>query len=138
MRTVSILRKVLMMETKKLEIYTIQMAQWRKAKALGIKFVDITAKSGLSVFAPEMSWVMEYKAGEMSEEEYIRLYHAKMLTSQDLHRRFWDNFLIYDKVALACYCPAGCFCHRHLLKEYIKDYIMNIHGNEVILAGEIQ
>lgn len=120
-----------------LELYTIQMAQWRKAKALGIKFVDITAKSGLAAFAPDMSWVMEYKAGEMSEEEYTRLYSAKMLSSQELYPKYWDHFRNFEKVAIACYCPAGQFCHRRLLADYIKTYLEK-QNYPVTLMGEIQ
>jgi len=119
-----------------IRIYTVQIAQWRLCKSLGIEMLDTTAKSGIAAFAPDMSKVWDYKNGKMSEEEYTRLYLAKMAESQELNPGRWEELKGYDTVALACYCRAGQFCHRHLLIMVVKKYL-EAHGIEVTLCGEI-
>lgn len=106
-----------------MNLYTIQMASWREAKRLGIPLYDITCKSGDEIFAPERSDLYEHKAGRMSDEEYTRRYHEKMLRTFNHYRPEWERFLLKNAVALACYCPAGGFCHRYLL----KDILLKLH-----------
>ena len=109
-----------------LEIYTVQLAQWRKVKALGIELVDITAKSGNHLFAPDYSHVIQYKNNELTENQYTVLYRDKMRWSYTHHRDEWNKLSGGSKIALACYCKAGEFCHRHLFKDMlIKHCVKN-------------
>lgn len=117
-------------------LYTVQIAQWRLCKELGIPLLDTTFKSGQPCFAPEQSWVMSYKRGELSEEAYTKLYTQKMRHSfREFHDR-WEELKKYDTVAIACYCAAGCFCHRHLFLEMVRKYL-ELDGIGVTLGGEI-
>lgn len=110
-----------------MNLYTIQMASWREAKRLGIPLYDITCKSGDEIFAPERSDLYEHKAGRMSDEEYTRRYREKMLRTYNFYRPEWDRFIQKEVVALACYCPAGKFCHRYLLKDILLKLHMRLH-----------
>lgn len=47
------------------KLYTIQLAKWRLAKGRNIFLINITAKSGVTAFAPSYARVMEYVRGEL-------------------------------------------------------------------------
>lgn len=123
-------------QTKTYTLFTIQMAKWRLAQAIGVKFLDITAKSGIQAFAPDYKAVIAYKEGKLSEEEYTIRYKEKMYLSREEHKKFWKQLLKYPQIAFACYCPAGEFCHRHLFVEMVKDYLEQ-QDIVVKLGGEI-
>lgn len=118
------------------KIWTIQMGSWRLAKQREIKFLDITAKSGIQEFAPEMSNVLKYKAGELTEQRYTELYREKMLASQSNRPGWWDRIGKLDEVVFACYCKPNTFCHRHLFVELVTEYLKR-HDIAVELMGEL-
>lgn len=101
-------------------LYTIQVPRWRRAKALGIEFVDTTVKSGLSWLAPSWDIVMGVKSGKITPEEYTVQYTELMRKSYRENKALWLELCRKDTIAIACYCPAGNFCHRYLLVEFIK------------------
>lgn len=117
-------------------IHTIQMAQWRKAKELGIELIDTTIKSGESAFAPTWEMVRSWKAGRLGEAEYHKQYIALMRESFHTHRALWEDLLAKERFALACYCKADSFCHRLILKEML---IWLVHQRHLPLidGGEI-
>lgn len=119
-----------------MELYTVAMYNWRKAKAKGIEVQDTTVRSGNSMFAPSWEMVRAYKAGELSEEDYTKQYYEKMRHSFRIHRDKWLAFFKQDKVALACYCPPTKFCHRLLLKTILLK-IAEVEGISVEDCGEI-
>lgn len=119
-----------------IEIWTIQIGQWRVAKEREIAFIDTTAKSGLYAFAPHFSDVMLYKAGKLSEEEYTDIYHRKMDESLIQTPKYWEWLKVKPRIALACYCRAGVFCHRHLMAKRAETYLTN-EDCPVILMGEL-
>lgn len=119
-----------------INLYTIQVPQWRIANELGIKFVDITAKSGIAAFAPDMENVLLYKEGQLSEEEYTQLYKDKMFQSKSKFKNYWNTLLKYDHMAFGCYCAPNTFCHRHLFIEMAKDFLEE-NDISVNLCGEI-
>lgn len=119
-----------------IEIFTVQMGQWRLAKEQGIKFLDITAKSGVACFAPHFTNVMKYKRGEMGEVEYTELYLKKMEVSRVAYPRHWDTLAVYPRLAVACYCKPGVFCHRHLFVKLAETHLIG-KGFEVNQMGEL-
>jgi hypothetical protein len=121
---------------KVVSIWTVQMAQWRRAKSQGLFFLDITAKSGVRAFAPDFSRVMEYKKGLLTQEAYTQLYLERMALSREKRPETWEKLKDNEKVALACYCPAGRFCHRHLFSKLMQDYLVD-QGYEARLMGEV-
>jgi uncharacterized protein YeaO (DUF488 family) len=104
-------------------IYTIQMGQWRLARQQGIRLIDTTIKSGVRAFAPTWEMVQSYKAGELSEEDYTHLYRERInqlyRADPDVWKQYFDN---NEYIALACYCRAGEFCHRHLLSQAVYNW----------------
>ena len=103
-------------------VFTIQVGKWRLAKDRDIKIMDTTVKSGYSLFAPTWDMVLGHKAGTLSDEEYSALYRNILLESWKKDRQKWLDFLNDDdQYALACYCRAGKFCHRHLLVKFLRQ-----------------
>lgn len=118
------------------QIYTVQISLWRHLKSLDISLLDITVKTGCRAFSPRYEHLMQYKSGAMSEEEYTRIYLARMKKSVNLFKDEWNKLLDYKKVALACYCKPGDFCHRHLFKNLMKDYLEK-KGRTAVICEEI-
>lgn len=113
------------------------MGRWRLAAAKDIKFVNITAMSGVKAFAPDFAKVKEYKQNLLSEEEYTRLYLEKMARSETEYARVWGHLQLFPKMAFACYCKAGIFCHRHLFLPLVKSYLER-YGHTVEEMGELK
>lgn len=118
-------------------IWTIQMSHWRKARDQKIALLDTTAKSGVQAFAPDYTVVMDYKRGEVSEEDYTQIYHDRMAYSLTRFPDKWAQLKTKDRIALACYCRPGEFCHRKLFAVLAKDYLEK-QGFEVHLEGELR
>jgi hypothetical protein len=122
---------------KEIQIWTIQMGQWRKAKALNIPLLDITVKSGNEVFAPYREALRQYKDGFMSNEDYTRYYYEKMRASLQGMPEEWEKLLKEPVIAIACYCPADAFCHRLLFKDMMIKYC-EAKGYSAVYKGEIK
>ena len=103
--------------------------------------VDITAKSGkkingISVFGPRGDYLMLYKQGRMSDEEYTRLYIERMKRSQREFPYEWEALAQLPKAAYACYCGDGKFCHRHIFVKMLEEYLLSMK-HTVIKQGEL-
>ena len=120
-----------------INVWTVAISQWRKAKKLNVPILDITAKSGIKALAPDWYIVHGYKNGGITEDEYTAIYTKKMLESQIKHPEVWEELLTRPRVALGCYCKAGCFCHRLIFAGIMKKYCED-KGAVVNLNGEIQ
>lgn len=105
-------------------VYTIQLSQWRKAKAQGIFLLDTTVRTGDKVFAPSWDIVTKSKSGEITPEQYEHVYKRMMVQSLRDNTARWSEIIRGEPVALACYCPPGGFCHRHLLCSYFNNLCM--------------
>lgn len=120
-----------------LSIYTIAIPQWRKAKAQGIELFDITAKSGFEPFAPYKDVLYAYKRGEVTDDEYTKIYLNKLREHFRAVPEDFQNFLERQApVAIACYCKAGSFCHRYIFKTFIME-VAEDNGYDVEYKGEI-
>lgn len=120
-----------------MKIWTIQIAQWREAKRLGIPLLDTTFKSGDPVFAPPMQLVLDYKAELISQSQYTEAYLAHMRASWLTNQPRWLEVVSMTEVALACYCAADRFCHRHLLTDMFVKTCQH-QGIDVQLMGELR
>lgn len=102
------------------DIYTVQISI---ASQLGLtqddSYLDITVRSGNTAFAPTWDMVMGHKAGRITDKQYIEQYYKMMRHSYRANREDWNAVLAKDEVLLACYCPAGKFCHRHILAQML-------------------
>ncbi len=120
-----------------ISVWTMQMGRRWQAKAEDIHVLDITVKSGVRMFAPDWNSVLSYKNHEIGELEYANRYNHRMLRSQQTNPEAWDKILTaHPRVALACYCRPGAFCHRHLFRTLMKDYL-TAKNVEVIDMGEL-
>lgn len=111
-----------------MELYTLQMAKWRVAKAQGILTLDTTMKTGEEVFAPHRQMVYDVKAGRITEAQYTEMYYRKMRESYRDARHRWIEVCQLERLAIMCYCPEGVFCHRHLLRKYFEPVCV---GNDI-------
>jgi uncharacterized protein YeaO (DUF488 family) len=120
-------------------LYTAQMAKHRKAKKLGLFFLDTTVKSGHPAFAPTWDMVLKFKRREIDWTEYTERYTEKMRESWRTDREAWKWLMSQDTLVLACYCNdlVNCHCHRYLLRDMVKA-IGERYGIEVIDRGELQ
>lgn len=92
--------------------------------------------SGQRAFAPDFGDVKAYKRGELSEQEYSRIYLQRMRQSLQENPNAWHKLREYRQVALACYCKPGAFCHRHLFADMMKSYLEK-NGIKAHIEGEI-
>lgn len=118
-----------------MELYTIQMSQWRRCAPLGIHFLDTTFKKE-TAFSPTKWMVHSYKYGSMSQDEYTARYNAILDRTQETDPKEWEQLFEHDKVAIACMCRAGVFCHRHLCVTKIQAYAVE-RGLDCVYMGEI-
>lgn len=120
-----------------MDIYTISISQWRKAKERDIELYDITVRSGDAIFAPEPSVLWAYKAGEVEEDEYTRLYYNKLRDASTVSPEAFRSFLERPgPIAVGCYCRAGAYCHRHLFIKFM-GHVAKGNGYEFNYLGEI-
>ncbi|QVW28643.1 hypothetical protein pEaSNUABM8_00146 [Erwinia phage pEa_SNUABM_8] len=117
------------------------MAKWRKVWEFQppVRLIDITVKTGNKLLAPTWDFLMEYKNSNKDAEAeavYTRKYRAKI---KQLYRTEPDvllELLYAGRIALMCFCPAGKFCHRHLLVQTFQA-LGERYGVEIVLMGEI-
>lgn len=120
-----------------LTLYTIAIPQWRKAKEKNIELFDITVKSGYEPFAPYKDVLYAYKRGEVTDDQYTTIYLDKLRAHFRAHPEDFQNLLERDaQLAVACYCAAGKFCHRHLFIRFIKE-IAEDNEYDLVYNGEI-
>lgn len=126
-----------------MEVWTIQLGQWRLAKELNIPLVDTTYRSGIMHngirwLAPTGELLGNIKAGRITESGYQEIYLNLMRTrwSQD-PQWFIDFCRTHDKIVLACYCGPGCFCHRLILVDILRNICVK-YQIPFIYHGELQ
>jgi hypothetical protein len=99
--------------------------------------LDTTVKSGNRIFAPTWDMVIQHKNGVLTDAGYMEQFRKMMQASLKSNPTAWHDVAIMPKVALACYCYAGCFCHRYLLVYYFQSYCLH-HKIPFRYLGEIQ
>lgn len=82
---------------------------------------DTTVRSGHRFVAPTWDMVLGHKSGAITDQEYTFEYILMMEKSVRDHRELWMDLIHRENLVLACYCKSGRFCHRHLLKNIIKQ-----------------
>lgn len=126
-----------------MEIWTVQLGQWRLAKELNIPLVDTTLKSGVihnnvRWLAPTPELLGNYKSGTCSPSDYQHIYLNIMRNRWTLDQQWFVDFCLNtDKVALACYCGAGQFCHRLLLVDILRSICIK-YNIAFIYHGELK
>jgi hypothetical protein len=98
--------------------------------------LNVTWKSGDSVFAPnrERFWAM--RNGHLSAENYELWYAHDMRESFKTNRARWEEICLSGHVTLLCYCNSPDECHRTWLASFIAA-VARKNGLSVRLAGEV-
>ena len=99
----------------------------------------ITVKSGRKELAPDWDFLMADKYSSkdaVAEREYTIKYLYKLERLLDTDAEVLVSLLRHDDLVLMCYCPAGKFCHRHLLASKLQEVGM-MFGIDVELYGEL-
>jgi uncharacterized protein YeaO (DUF488 family) len=117
------------------QVWTIQLARAKAAAKLGVPVLNTTVKCGDLTFAPTWEIVMDVKHGRISQETYTERYTQLMRESYKRYRAAWLEVADMPTVAIACMCPPGKFCHRHLLADMFKAVCLKT-GRNCILRGE--
>ena len=120
-----------------MDVNTIQMAKWRRAKELNIELLDTTVKSGIPAFAPTWNLVMDHKQDKISDEVYIEKYRKLMQDSFMVNQFVWIETMRKPHIAIACYCHPDRFCHRHLLVKFFES-VCQAKGIPFRYLGEIE
>lgn len=119
-----------------MELWTVQLGRWRLCKARSIDLVDTTVKTGNPLFAPTWDMVWGHKNQTLTDEDYEARYRALMAASIQRNAAVWLKLCHMERVAIACYCGAGRFCHRRLLVDILKD-LCTEHGISFTYHGEL-
>lgn len=106
-------------------IYTSYYSNPALRKFKGLKIQISTSKpqwhkvdGAIQSLYPGWELVSGHKEGKISDEEYTKRY-IKHLDSLN-----WDHILQYlesNDCVLLCWCGKGKFCHRHILRHYLRD-----------------
>lgn len=82
--------------------------------------LDITRKGNVErAFMPTWSMIRDHKNKIISDSDYIERYYKLMRWSYKKYRSRWDDILNSERVTLVCFCKAGHFCHRYILKDIL-------------------
>ena len=122
-----------------LRIYTAQMGKRFQLAKEGRAILDTTVKTGDRRLAPSWDFLVEYKSSPRSPADQARYRELYLNKLKAMHHQTPDvllDLLKRDEVILTCYCPAGQFCHRHILKE-ILTLLGSRTGVNVEDCGEI-
>jgi uncharacterized protein YeaO (DUF488 family) len=121
---------------KVLEVFTIQISRHRLLRRTDIEFFDCTVKSGDKIFAPTTELLWAYKCGHLTAAEYTDRYYRLCRQRFRKDPQPWLALLGKGRVALACYCRDGAFCHRHLLVD-ILEKLCRSEGIRFYYGGEV-
>lgn len=106
-------------------IYTSYFSNWRKFPE-GFKKICIAryppanckVDETLIIFAPTEGLLKDYKKGDETKEGYEVRYRKQLGKSSDEElRNILEN---YDNCIFLCYEKPEDFCHRHILRDYLK------------------
>jgi len=118
-----------------IDIYTIQLAQWRKLKETNIVLIDATLKSGDTRLAPDPKLLFDYKSGSITDNEYSDRYLKIMRNRFRENKHLLLDLLAGRDIAIACYCKANTFCHRLILKDILMKIAIS-ENIELVDKGE--
>lgn len=118
------------------QIYTVSLSNSGSASIRDIPVIDITVKTGNRAFAPQWSYLWDYKRKVIDSDRYTQLFLRDMKQSQVEQSEAWKELSQLPKVALACYCRPGDFCHRHIVANLLVDYQVK-RGYEAFIEGEL-
>ena len=111
------------------KIYTSYFGNLSKLREKGIKPISIALfppkwydEDVLPDLAPDLTIFNGYKENIITEERFKKFYEYKIrqIGKEKILKMIEDG----QDVALICFEAPGCFCHRHILADYlgIEEY----------------
>ena len=121
-----------------MNIYTIQLSQWRKLPK-EIKLVSIVAKEN-TLLSPTWKIVDCYKKQLITEQEYtvkyLEILNKRIIEEGNLNGLIeWLKDFNQD-IALSCFCGKDSFCHRHLAVKYLADLKEKVLNKQILLNNQ--
>ena len=98
--------------------------------------LDITVKGNDpagKLYAPTWPMVRDVKSGALPEDWYEGIYYDLLIerwktNGAEMHRLV---DMVRDRdITVVCFCPAGQFCHRHLLVKFLQHNWAVEYGGE--------
>lgn len=120
-----------------MQLYTAKLTSSGDIEKLGLKLLDITVLSGVSIYAPKWDMLKKYKSGKMDPEEYTELYLSLMRDSYSKNKEKWLELFTNKNLVLGCYCNPGDFCHRNIM-VHILHQIAKKENFNVTYRGDIE
>lgn len=114
-----------------MQAHTFQLGRLDNLLFNTIPYYDTTVKSGMWQLAPTWEMVMGVKSKSITPEQYETQYMALLEWRYDTYPEFFDWLIAHEQIAFGCYCPAGTFCHRHLIIKFLSQI------TEVNYSGEL-
>lgn len=76
----------------------------------------------VKIFSPNPDILLQYKFGQLDEEEYTKLY-LNQLSNIDISYYIEKIFSLCGEKTpiLLCYEKSEDFCHRHILTQYLNN-----------------
>ena len=111
-------------------IFTGYYAKTKTYKELGLEPVAISGKvpdffEGTTYpdFAPRWEMFKRWKAGEITNEGYVKEYKAYLntLNKDDIEFDFKEYNTEKNHCVLLCYEKPHDFCHRHVLADWLEE-----------------
>ena len=114
------------------KIYTSYFGNLSKLERNGIKPISIALfpskwydEDELQDLAPDLTIFTGYKENIITEERFKKFYEYKIRQiGKEKILKMIENIAKGQDVALICFEAPGCFCHRHILADYldIEEY----------------
>ena len=102
-------------------VYTSYFASRKYDKDNAISIARWSPKWFSGKTAPELfppkDLLLRYKNGEVTNEEYIKVYKEQVLNKLDptsIAKKL-------DGLVLLCYEKSGDFCHRHIISKWLNE-----------------
>ena len=110
------------------KIYTSYFGNLLKLKEKRIKPISIAlfppkwyAGDELLNLAPDSAIFAGYKENIISEERFKKFYEYKIKQiGKEKILKMIEDIAEGQDVALVCFEAPGCFCHRHILADYLN------------------
>lgn len=101
-----------------IRIYTGMIQRYKESDAY-----DITLKSGDKSCSPDFKLLDDYKKGHITWCDYVirfsLLFRMKSKTLD--HIKILYRAYINKSIVLTCYCDSGIYCHRYIVKSYLRN-----------------
>lgn len=91
----------------------------------------------LDFLAPSKSLLADWKAENITQEQYIERYRAQIRESWQEVKEWLDSLSSKSDVTLLCWEKKESFCHRNLIAKLIKKHRPECFGGTDVMRVEM-